>query len=191
MRPTPTYTNAAELRPSPLDRAQWAAAGTRDWLDARGRWAWLAAIFVAFVVAWPLGLGLPRLLGGLVESVEQGTTAAHVDTIALALAGFLIAQTVLTRFARYLSQVLGEQVLADAVAVAEAGAFAVVLEKLPAELGARISGEIAGISSVEMWPRVELSTRTPACSSRSARSRERKYGLTMSRSARATRRPRR
>lgn len=37
----------------------------------------------------------------------------------------------------------GEQVLADAVAVAEAGAFAVVLEKLPAELGARISREIA------------------------------------------------
>lgn len=37
----------------------------------------------------------------------------------------------------------GEQVLADAKAVAEAGAFAVVLEKLPAELGARISGEIA------------------------------------------------
>ena len=37
----------------------------------------------------------------------------------------------------------GEQVLADAKAVAEAGAFAVVLEKLPAELGARISREIA------------------------------------------------
>lgn len=37
----------------------------------------------------------------------------------------------------------GEQVLADAKAVADAGAFAVVLEKLPAELGARISGEIA------------------------------------------------
>ena len=37
----------------------------------------------------------------------------------------------------------GEQVLADAVAVADAGAFAVVLEKLPAELGARISREIA------------------------------------------------
>ncbi len=37
----------------------------------------------------------------------------------------------------------GEQVLADAKAVADAGAFAVVLEKLPAELGARISGEVA------------------------------------------------
>lgn len=36
-----------------------------------------------------------------------------------------------------------ERVLKDAVAVAEAGAFAVVLEKLPAELGARITGQIA------------------------------------------------
>lgn len=37
----------------------------------------------------------------------------------------------------------GDQVLADAKAVADAGAFAVVLEKLPAELGARITREIA------------------------------------------------
>ncbi|SEI02892.1 3-methyl-2-oxobutanoate hydroxymethyltransferase [Paracoccus alkenifer] len=37
----------------------------------------------------------------------------------------------------------GDQVLADAQAVTDAGAFAVVLEKLPAELGARISREIA------------------------------------------------
>lgn len=59
------------------------------------------------------GLAAPRLLGGLVESVEQGTTAHHVDTIIALLAGFLVVQTVLTRFARYLSQVLGEQVLAE------------------------------------------------------------------------------
>nr|WP_157344945.1 ABC transporter ATP-binding protein [Nocardioides sp. MAH-18] len=59
------------------------------------------------------GLAAPRLLGGLVESVEQGTTAHHVDTIVALLAGFLVVQTVLTRFARYLSQVLGEQVLAE------------------------------------------------------------------------------
>ncbi|TWI27934.1 3-methyl-2-oxobutanoate hydroxymethyltransferase [Paracoccus sulfuroxidans] len=37
----------------------------------------------------------------------------------------------------------GERVLKDAVAVAEAGAFSVVLEKLPADLGARITREIA------------------------------------------------
>jgi len=59
------------------------------------------------------GLAAPRLLGGLVEAVEQGTTEHHVDVIIAALAGFLVVQTVLTRFARYLSQVLGEQVLAE------------------------------------------------------------------------------
>jgi ABC-type multidrug transport system fused ATPase/permease subunit len=59
------------------------------------------------------GLAAPRLLGGLVEAVEEGTTAGHVDKIIGVLACFLVAQTVLTRFARYLSQVLGEQVLAE------------------------------------------------------------------------------
>ncbi|MFC7494307.1 MULTISPECIES: ABC transporter ATP-binding protein [unclassified Nocardioides] len=58
-------------------------------------------------------LAAPRLLGGLVEAVEDGTTVGHVDRIVALLAAFLVAQTVLTRFARYLSQVLGEQVLAE------------------------------------------------------------------------------
>jgi ABC-type multidrug transport system fused ATPase/permease subunit len=58
-------------------------------------------------------LAAPRLLGDLVEAVESGTTVGHVDRVILALAGFLLVQTVLTRFARYASQVLGEQVLAE------------------------------------------------------------------------------
>jgi ABC-type multidrug transport system fused ATPase/permease subunit len=58
-------------------------------------------------------LAAPRLLGGLVEAVEDGTSVGHVDKIIGLLACFLLAQTVLTRFARYLSQVLGEQVLAE------------------------------------------------------------------------------
>ena len=37
----------------------------------------------------------------------------------------------------------GDRVAADAAALADAGAFAVVLEKLPAELGARITAEIS------------------------------------------------
>ena len=68
------------------------------------------ALHVAAALA---GLAAPRLLGGLVQSVEEGTTAHHVDTIIGLLAVFLVVQTVLTRFARYLSQVLGEQVLAE------------------------------------------------------------------------------
>ena len=58
-------------------------------------------------------LAAPRLLGDLVQAVENGTTVDYVDKIILLLAGFLLAQTVLTRFARYFSQVLGEQVLAE------------------------------------------------------------------------------
>ena len=58
-------------------------------------------------------LAAPRLLGELVETVEQGTTVGQVDRIIALLAGFLVVQTVLTRYARYLSQVLGEEVLAE------------------------------------------------------------------------------
>lgn len=59
------------------------------------------------------GLAAPRLLGSLVEAVEEGTSLGHVDRVVLALAGFLVLQTVLTRYARLTSQVLGEQVLAE------------------------------------------------------------------------------
>ncbi len=58
-------------------------------------------------------LAAPRLLGDLVQAVEQGTTTAYVDRVIALLAGFLIIQTVLTRYARYVSQVLGERVLAE------------------------------------------------------------------------------
>jgi ABC-type multidrug transport system fused ATPase/permease subunit len=59
------------------------------------------------------GLAGPPLLGELVESVESGTTRAHVDTIVLVLAGFLVAQTVLTWFARRASFVLSEKIFAE------------------------------------------------------------------------------
>ncbi|MGZ4496196.1 MAG: ABC transporter ATP-binding protein [Nocardioides sp.] len=65
------------------------------------------------VLAALAGLAAPRLLGDLVQAVQDGTNVGHVDRIMLALAGFLLVQTVLTRYARYLSQVLGERVLAE------------------------------------------------------------------------------
>ncbi len=55
----------------------------------------------------------PRLLGNLVEAVENGTTLGYVNRTILVLAAFLLAQTVLTRYARFLSFVLGEKVLAE------------------------------------------------------------------------------
>ncbi len=59
------------------------------------------------------GLVTPWLVGHLVQAVHDGTTVGTVDrTIAIA-AGFLLAQTVLTRYARMTSFTLGETVLAD------------------------------------------------------------------------------
>jgi ABC-type multidrug transport system fused ATPase/permease subunit len=75
------------------------------------RMLWTA--LVLHVLAALAGLAAPRLLGDLVQSVEEGTTAEHVDRIMLVLAGFLLVQTVLTRYARYVSQALGEEVLAE------------------------------------------------------------------------------
>ncbi|NYD40788.1 ABC transporter transmembrane domain-containing protein [Nocardioides panaciterrulae] len=65
------------------------------------------------VLAALAGLAAPRLLGDLVQSVDEGTTVGHVDRVVLLLAAFLVVQTVLTRYARYVSQALGEQVLAE------------------------------------------------------------------------------
>ena len=59
------------------------------------------------------GLVAPRLLGALVESVEQGTTAAYVDRIALLLAGAVLLQTVLTKWSRTISLVLAEEVFGE------------------------------------------------------------------------------
>ncbi|WP_028472617.1 ABC transporter ATP-binding protein [Nocardioides alkalitolerans] len=73
----------------------------------------LAAALSLHVVAAVAALALPRLLGDLVEAVETGTTNEHVNRIVLLIAGFVVAQAVLTRYARLLSQVLGEQVLAE------------------------------------------------------------------------------
>jgi ABC-type multidrug transport system fused ATPase/permease subunit len=65
------------------------------------------------ILAAVAGLAAPQLLGDLVQAVTTGTTTGHVDRLVEVLAVFLVAQTVLTRYARYVSQVLGEQVLAQ------------------------------------------------------------------------------
>lgn len=65
------------------------------------------------VLAALSALAAPRLLGDLVQAVEEGTTTSRVDDIAIWLAVFLLAQSVLTRYARFRSQVMGELVLAE------------------------------------------------------------------------------
>ena len=86
---------------------RYAASIARD--HPRLLWGALALHVLAALAA----LAAPRLIGDLVQAVETGTTVGHVDRIMLLLGGFLLAQTVLTRYARYVSQVLGEQVLAQ------------------------------------------------------------------------------
>jgi ABC-type multidrug transport system fused ATPase/permease subunit len=74
------------------------------------------AVVLATVLHGSAGLAAlagPRLLGNLVEAVERGTTLGYVNQTILLLAGFLLVQTVLTRYARYVSFVLGEEILAD------------------------------------------------------------------------------
>ncbi|MGD9962071.1 ABC transporter ATP-binding protein [Nocardioides sp.] len=73
----------------------------------------LGVALALHVLAALAGLAAPALLGGLVQAVETGTTTGHVDLIVAALAGFLLLQTVFTRYARYVSQSLGEEILAD------------------------------------------------------------------------------
>ncbi|MEV0288342.1 MULTISPECIES: ABC transporter ATP-binding protein [unclassified Kribbella] len=59
------------------------------------------------------GLAAPRLIGGLVEDVQSGTTVAKVNQVILVIAVFIVAQSLLTRWARFKSFALGEQVLAE------------------------------------------------------------------------------
>lgn len=63
-------------------------------------------------VAAIAGLAMPLLIGRLVEAVKQGTTTATVDKVVLAIAGFVLVQAILTRFATFASAKLGEKVLA-------------------------------------------------------------------------------
>lgn len=104
----------------PLDVAPDTSLPVADAKAVRAHARWIArthprllgSAVALHLLAALAGLAAPRLLGDLVQAVETGTTVAHVDRVVEILAAFLLAQTVLTRYARYLSQVLGEQVLA-------------------------------------------------------------------------------
>ncbi|MGH3243069.1 MAG: ABC transporter ATP-binding protein, partial [Spirillospora sp.] len=71
----------------------------------------LAAVLVLHALATVTGLVTPWLLGALVEDVRDGH--ADIDTFGLAIAGFVIVQGLLTRYAYFASAKLGERVLAE------------------------------------------------------------------------------
>jgi ABC-type multidrug transport system fused ATPase/permease subunit len=72
-----------------------------------------AVVISLHSVAAVAGLAGPIVLGGLVESLTDGTTAELIDKAALVFLGALVVQTVFTRVTRLKAGVLGEEVLAD------------------------------------------------------------------------------
>ncbi|MFV0409990.1 MAG: DUF2852 domain-containing protein [Paracoccus sp. (in: a-proteobacteria)] len=52
------YYQATEYRPGPMSRIRDALASVRDWLDERGKLAWIAAMILGFIFVWPVGLAI-------------------------------------------------------------------------------------------------------------------------------------
>jgi ABC-type multidrug transport system fused ATPase/permease subunit len=73
----------------------------------------LAVVLLLHALGAVAGLVGPRLLGDLVEEIERGTSTLTVDRIAATIAGFVVVQSVLVRFAHLASARLGERVLAE------------------------------------------------------------------------------
>jgi len=73
----------------------------------------LAVTMGLHALAASTGLVAPWLIGGLVEDVQQGTTQSTVNRVIAVIAVFVVAQSLLVRWARFRSFALGEQVLAE------------------------------------------------------------------------------
>jgi ABC-type multidrug transport system fused ATPase/permease subunit len=73
----------------------------------------LGGSLLLYALAAAATLVAPRLLGSLVQSVQDGTSRAYVDRIALGLAASTLTATALTWWSRRISLVLAEQVFAD------------------------------------------------------------------------------
>jgi ABC-type multidrug transport system fused ATPase/permease subunit len=87
-------------------RAQARRLGRRH----RGALAGMVGLHAAAAAA---GLAGPPLLGTIVQSLQEGTTRRHVDTLVLVLAAALVVQTILTFTARLASFVISERMFAE------------------------------------------------------------------------------
>ena len=81
-------------------------------LGARHRRA-LIGVLLLHGLAAATGLVGPPLLGSLVQSIQTGIDTAQIDRVVLILLVFLLAQTVLTWFARRASFLLSERMFAE------------------------------------------------------------------------------
>jgi len=73
----------------------------------------LAGTVCLHAAAAAAGLAGPPLLGKIVQSLQEGTTRRHIDTLVLILAAALFVQTIVTFGARLASFVLSEKMFAE------------------------------------------------------------------------------
>jgi ABC-type multidrug transport system fused ATPase/permease subunit len=78
--------------------------------DNRRTITWIVTLHV---VAALIAVVPPRLLGGLVAAVEDGTTTGHVDRVVLVLVVVIVVQALTTRAARLSAYSYAESMLAD------------------------------------------------------------------------------
>jgi ABC-type multidrug transport system fused ATPase/permease subunit len=76
----------------------------------RRQLVWVVGLASLATVA---GLFGPRLLGEIVQAVQNGTTAGHIDALAELLVLAICVQGVLTRYAYVAGKIFGETVLAE------------------------------------------------------------------------------
>lgn len=72
----------------------------------------LVVVVTLYCLAAVTGLAGPWLIGEIVDLVQAGASVSTIDRLALAIVGFVGAQVVLERFARYAGHRLGERALA-------------------------------------------------------------------------------
>ncbi|TDP91115.1 ABC transporter ATP-binding protein [Labedaea rhizosphaerae] len=97
------------MRLPEADRAAVRAASMRLVREDRGA---ALVVLLLYGLAAAAGLGLPWLVGVLVNRVESGAGVSAVDRLVPAMAGFAVAQLILERSARYAGHRFGERALA-------------------------------------------------------------------------------
>jgi len=81
----------------------------------RTRRAMITALLVLHALAALAGLVVPRILGSLVDQASAGGTLANtLNGLALAVAGVVVLQAILTFFALWMSTLFGQDLLSEA-----------------------------------------------------------------------------
>jgi ABC-type multidrug transport system fused ATPase/permease subunit len=81
----------------------------------RTRRSMITALLVLHALAATSGLVVPRILGSLVDAASAGgTLAATLDGLALAVAGVVVVQAIMTFFALRMSTIFGQDLLSEA-----------------------------------------------------------------------------